>query len=118
MLRKDLLGRFGEEIAVHHLRESGLAILERNWRCSSGEIDIVARDGDELVICEVKTRSGNGYGTPQEAVTRVKAERLRRLAAEWLAVRGLRPSSVRFDVIAVVRRPQGGVAVEHLRGVM
>ncbi len=118
MLWKDLLGRFGEEIAVRHLRESGLTILERNWRCGSGEIDIVARDGDELVICEVKTRSGSGYGMPQEAVTRVKAERLRRLAAEWLAVRELRPNSVRFDVIAVVRQPRGVVAVEHLRGVM
>jgi putative endonuclease len=117
MRTKDAVGRYGEDLAARHLRESGLAILERNWRCRDGEIDIVARDGDALVMCEVKTRSGTGFGTALEAVTPAKAARLRRLATQWLAARRLSVPEVRFDVIGVSRRPDG-VAVEHLRGVV
>ena len=64
--------------------EHGLQVVERNWRCRSGEIDVVARDGSTLVICEVKTRAGLNFGSPIEAVTTVKLARLRRLALRWL----------------------------------
>jgi putative endonuclease len=114
---KDALGRYGEDVAAQHLSQAGMAILERNWRCRDGEIDIVARDGDVLVVCEVKTRSGTGFGTPLEAVTRVKAARLRRLAALWLAERRLNVPAVRFDVVGIVPQPSGP-AVEHVRGVL
>src|SRR5690349_14807630 len=88
---KDAVGRFGEDTAVRCLTDAGLTVLDRNWRPPRlpgsdvrGELDIVARDGDEIVIVEVKTRSGLGFGAPAEAVTRDKVRRLRRLAAAWL----------------------------------
>ena len=110
------LGRFGEQLAVRHLEAAGLRILDRNWRCAEGEIDIVAVDGDTLVVCEVKTRTGTGFGDPAEAVIGAKAARLRRLALRWLAARGLGWRELRFDVVTVVRRPDGDPVVRHLRG--
>ena len=110
------LGRFGEQLAVRHLEAAGLRILDRNWRCAEGEIDIVAVDGDTLVVCEVKTRTGTGFGDPAEAVVGAKAARLRRLALRWLAARGLGWRELRFDVVTVVRRPDGDPVVRHLRG--
>jgi putative endonuclease len=116
------LGRFGEDVAARHLRAAGLTVVARNWRCREGEVDIVALDGDVLVMCEVKTRRGIGFGTPLDAVTPAKAARLRRLACRWLAdQRAGSPDSavyaeVRFDVISVVRPLTGPTSVEHLRG--
>lgn len=75
------LGRYGEDVAVRHLHDQGLVILERNWRCRAGEIDIVARHGDVLVFCEVKTRRSDRFGSPVEAVTPRKLARMRVLAA-------------------------------------
>ena len=117
---KDAVGRFGEQTAARHLEAAGLIILDRNWRPAGaglrGELDLVARDGDALVIVEVKTRSGTGFGLPAEAVTADKARRIRRLAVAWLAAHpGRGHASVRFDVVSVVRAA-GGVTVEHLRG--
>jgi putative endonuclease len=113
---KIALGRFGEDVATRHLEGAGLEILSRNWRCREGEIDIVAREGRTLVICEVKTRSGLTFGDPAEAVTGTKAERLRRLSLRWLAAHGLDWGDLRFDVVTVLRRPEGGPLVRHLRG--
>lgn len=117
MRAKDKLGQWGEDLAVRHLQQAGLVVLERNWRCSIGEIDIVARDGDVLVVCEVKTRSGLDYGSPLEAVTPEKTQRLGRLALAWLAAREIRAKQIRIDVVGVVRRPPREPRVEHLRGV-
>lgn len=117
MRAKDALGRYGEDVAARHLAEQGIVVLERNWRCDAGEIDIVGRDGQVLVICEVKTRSGVGYGTPLEAVTPRKVARLRRLAARWLAEREVHPAAVRFDVVGVLAAGTGAAQVEHVRGV-
>jgi putative endonuclease len=119
------LGRFGEEVAARHLVAAGLTVVARNWRCSEGEVDIVALDGDVLVMCEVKTRRGVGFGTPLDAVTPAKAARLRRLASRWLADQraeaggvgdGVRYPEVRFDVVSVLRPLSGATSVEHLRG--
>ena len=115
MRAKDALGRYGEEVAARHLRAQGIVVLERNWRCESGEIDIVGRDGGVLVICEVKTRSGVGFGLPAEAITRKKADRLRRLAYRWLQQHPAGGADVRFDVVSVVRARRGAAVVEHLR---
>jgi putative endonuclease len=114
---KDAVGRFGEDLAARHLRDSGLTVLARNWRCRSVELDIVAREGDTLAFVEVKTRSGTGFGHPAEAVTARKAERIHRLAMCWLAQnRGCEPhDAIRFDVVSVVRLAPGGPAVSHLR---
>jgi putative endonuclease len=117
MRAKDLLGQQGEELAANYLAGVGLQILERNWRCKEGEIDIVALDQRVLVVCEVKTRSGVRFGTPLEAVTRQKALRLRRLAIRWITDRGLVFEQIRIDVIGVLRTGSGEFSVEHVRGV-
>lgn len=116
MRAKDAVGHYGEDVAARHLSEAGLEILARNWRCADGEIDIVARDGDALVFCEVKTRSATGFGLPVEAVTRRKADRLRRLAYLWLQQHPSGGVEVRFDVVGVLRQPLGAATVEHVRG--
>ena len=74
---KQAIGAYGESVARRHLSEQGLVVLDRNWRCERGEIDLVLRDGDVLVVCEVKTRSSaQSCGTPHEAVTDAKLRRL------------------------------------------
>lgn len=114
---KDALGRFGEDLAVQRLRQEGLRILDRNWRCAVGEIDIVAREGDCLVICEVKTRRRLTHGSPVEAVGPRKMRRLRELAVHWLAEHRMYVPAIRFDVIGVIQPPEGGPIVTYLRGV-
>jgi putative endonuclease len=115
--RNKAIGIFGENVAAEHLKELGMVILARNWTCKFGEIDIVARDGSTLVICEVKTRGSSDYGGPFEAVTGHKAMRLRRLAMHWLEVHDVEPPSVRIDVVSVALRPRGGPVVERIAGV-
>ncbi|MFJ9348706.1 YraN family protein [Streptomyces sp. NPDC101237] len=113
------LGAYGETLAARRLAQAGLTILERNWRCGrTGEIDIVARDGDVLVICEVKTRRAGHFEHPMAAVTPRKAERLRGLAAHWIHTHGgAPPGGVRIDVVGVVLPRRGAAVVEHARGV-
>ncbi|MBN1170743.1 MAG: YraN family protein [Micromonosporaceae bacterium] len=113
---KDAVGAYGERVAVRYLLNGGMALLDRNWRCAAGEIDIVVQEGDALVFCEVKTRRSKRFGHPAEAVTPAKARRIRALAAQWLAGRGLGPAQIRFDVVSVWPQPAGPAAVEHVRG--
>ena len=115
--RRRALGRFGEAYAARHLVDRGMVVLDRNWRCDAGEIDLVLRDGRVLVVCEVKTRSSTAYGSPLEAVTSAKAERLRRLAARWLAEHRLRPDEVRIDLVGVLAHAGGAPQVDHVCGV-
>jgi putative endonuclease len=111
----DLGGR-GERIAAAYLTNAGLRVLDRNWRCRDGELDLVARDGDILVFCEVKTRRGIGFGHPAEAVTRAKQRRLRTLAQRWLAAHDEHAPDLRFDVVGVLVGPTGPAEVTHLPG--
>lgn len=113
----DALGAYGEALAERHLVEQGMVLLDRNWRCPAGEIDLVLRDGGTLVVCEVKTRTTNDFGTPHEAVTPAKARRLRRLAALWLQAHDVRPRDVRIDVVAVLRPRRGPSVIDHVQGV-
>ena len=116
--RKDALGRRGEQIAARYLTvRLGWTVLERNWRCRDGELDIIAFDGRRHVVCEVKTRSGLGYGAPVEAITTAKAARLRRLAAQWARRHGVRAATVRIDVIGLVADGHGGFRIDHAREV-
>jgi putative endonuclease len=117
---KDAVGRFGEDLAATYLHDAGLTIVERNWRCSDGELDIVARDGEVLIFVEVKTRSSTAFGDPAEAVNPVKANRLRKLALRWLAEHRDIPywSQLRFDVVSVLRLAPGGPSVRHLKAVL
>ncbi|MGP0024248.1 MAG: YraN family protein [Streptosporangiaceae bacterium] len=117
MRAKDVLGRSGEQAAADYLEAGGFRILERNWRCADGEIDIVAVDRHTFVVCEVKTRSGTRYGTPLESVSRPKRSRLRRLAVRWLTAHGVHFDQVRIDVVGVTRDVSGGFTIEHVRGV-
>lgn len=117
MRAEDALGRRGEDIAAWFLEQRGLVLLNRNWRCRDGELDIVATDGSRLVVAEVKTRSGSDFGTPAEAVTPAKAARIRRLASVWLSANRVGWCEVRFDVVAVLCPAGGEVRVEHLEGV-
>jgi putative endonuclease len=114
---KDALGQQGEQIAAEYLQRAGFAILDRNWQCTEGEIDIVAAERRVLVVCEVKTRSSIRYGTPLEAITRQKRSRLRRLAVRWVIAHGVLFDEVRVDVVGVLRKAPGDFAVEHVRGV-
>ena len=117
---KDAVGRFGEDVAVEHLQAAGLQIVERNWRCRAGEVDIVARERSDLVFVEVKTRSSTAFGVPAEAVGQRKIARLRRLALCWLAEHREVDQfwdAVRFDVVSVLRSQVLGLQVQHLRGV-
>lgn len=115
-LRRNALGAYGEQVAARHLAEAGLVVLDRNWRCPQGEIDLVLREGTTLVVCEVKTRVDTAHGTPHEAVTPAKLERLIRLAEAWQTAHEVRVPDVRIDLVAVLRPPRGPALVEHVRG--
>lgn len=117
MAAKDRVGQYGERVAVKHLMDNGFVVLDRNWRCELGEIDIVARDGDYLVVVEVKTRRSSRFGPPAEAVTPAKLARLRRLTARWITESGLHPPRVRIDVLSVRPQRAGAALVDHLRAV-
>ena len=99
------LGAYGENLVTQWYLDRGYCVLERNWRCRSGELDIILAKGRNVVICEVKTRSSERYGTPLEAVGPAKQRKLRRLAAQWLREEApFKPDSVRFDVAGVMGR--------------
>ena len=118
MRAKDAVGRYGERVAATYLERAGWEVIDRNWRGRDGELDIVALDAGALVVVEVKTRRGLGYGHPAEAVTARKLARLRRLTAQWLAAHDTHPRSIRIDVIAVVVPRAGAARLEHLVGVL
>ncbi len=94
-------GRWGERLAADWYRHRGYDVLARNWRCPIGEIDLIARRGRVVVIGEVKARRSDEFGPAAAAVGPAKQRRLRRLAAEWLAITGVRGVEVRFDVVAI-----------------
>lgn len=100
--QRKALGSYGERLAEAELERRGLAIVDRNWRCGQGEIDLVARHGDALVVCEVKTRSSERYGAPVQAITPQKALRLRRLGGAWAKAHAARYSEMRVDVVSVL----------------
>ena len=100
------LGTTGEEAVARWYEERGYSVLARNWRVREGEIDLVLGRNRVVVFCEVKTRRGDAYGSPFEAVTATKQRRLRTLATRWLAENRVRATELRFDV-AAVRMPRG-----------
>ncbi len=96
------LGASGEEAVAAWYRAQGYEVVAQNWRCRTGELDLVLRRGRTFVFCEVKTRTSDAFGAPIEAVTRDKQVRLRHLAARWLEEAPLRPTEIRFDVASVL----------------
>lgn len=112
------LGALGEQVAVEHLRSLGFSIVTRNWRCRHGELDVIAVDGDETVVfVEVKTRTGDGFGGLEQAVTPLKLRRIRRLAGVWLAGQDRRWPELRIDVVGVRIGRRRSPEITHLRGV-
>jgi putative endonuclease len=111
-----VLGRRGEDLAAQHLTAAGWTVLDRNWRCREGEIDLVGRDVDGTVVfVEVKTRRTAAFGEPAEAVSPAKARRLRVLAGRWLLAHPSGGTPLRFDVISIVQPRGAAPAVRHLR---
>jgi len=108
------LGRVGEDAAAAWYEAHGYDVLDRNWRCREGELDLVARRGSVVVMCEVKTRSGSAFGAPFEAVTITKQRRIRVLAVRWLAGHATGGADVRFDVASVTLGSDGLPRVEVL----
>lgn len=111
------LGQRGEEIACKFLSAKGYEILSRNWRCNRVELDIVARDSQTIVFCEVKTRQSSMFGLPAEAITRLKRENLRRAALLWLSSSAQKSAPLRFDVIAVTFDAEAQPHITHIRGI-
>jgi len=108
------LGSRGEEIALDYLRQRSYRILETNYRCKCGEIDIIARDGSVLVFVEVKTRRTASYGPPQLSVTPFKQRQISKAALTYLVKHRLMESNARFDVIGVLLQG-GGSMVDHIK---
>jgi len=116
MAQKDALGRAGEDRAARYLQDQGYAVLARNWRCRAGEIDLVVVRDQHVVVVEVKTRRGEGFGHPFEAIDARKRARLWRLAAAWIAenrdaVQGRR---LRIDAIGLTGADPRTARLEHL----
>jgi putative endonuclease len=103
------LGRWGERVAVEKLMAAGYTIVAQNYRCAKGEMDIIARDGEDLIFVEVKTRRGDRFGRPEEAITYHKAKRLLRVAEYFLQEHGLEDVNWRVDVIAIELDVRGRV---------
>lgn len=116
MAQKQILGKYGEDLAAQYLNDRGYQIVDRNWRCALGEIDIIAMHRGRYIFVEVKTRSGTGFGHPFEAITTSKVSRMRRLVSQWCIANEKAGVTVRLDAIAVLIS-SGRVAVEHLKQV-
>jgi len=118
MKAKDALGRRGETLAAEYLTASGFRVVERNWRCPVGEIDIVAYEGSTLVIVEVKTRTTDAFGHPFEAITPAKLRRLHLLSAAWAEAREAGwQRELRVDVVGILCPESGPPVIQHLRAV-
>jgi len=110
---KQLLGKEGERVAEQYLRSKGYTLVERNYRCHGGELDLIVLDRRVLVFVEVKTRTGHGFGSPFEAVEARKQQRMIRAAQFFLSQKGLHQRDARFDVIGV-SWPGREPVVEHI----
>ncbi|QEN15095.1 YraN family protein [Mycolicibacterium sp. ELW1] len=117
-MSRNQLGALGEQLAVEHLESLGLRIVVRNWRCRYGELDVIAAASDGTVVfVEVKTRTTDGFGGVEYAVTPAKVRRIRRLVGIWLAGQDRSWAAVRIDVIGVRIGRQRTPEITHLRGV-
>ena len=117
MYKRHILGQDGEDFAVQYLIKNHYTIIERNFHCRQGELDIIAQDANELVFIEVKTRSSNSYGSPIDAITPYKIKHLIKSIQYYLYIHQLENSFVRIDVIEVYNK-QNGFEVNHIKGVI
>lgn len=110
------LGRRGEELAAQYLTAHGCSIVQKNYRCPMGEIDIIARRGELVIFVEVKTRRSGRFGRPGSAVDFFKQQKIIRSASWYIRQKGLEDSRFRFDVLEVMRIPGGQISVNHIKG--
>jgi putative endonuclease len=111
-------GERGEALAARYLESQGLIVLSKNWRCREGELDLVLTDRSILIVCEVKTRTSDNYGTPAEAVDNAKAGRIRRLARRWRNDHHVAHVETRYDIVSVLWPPGETPRINHLKGVV
>ncbi|OIQ78125.1 hypothetical protein GALL_401780 [mine drainage metagenome] len=111
------LSRVGEEVVARYLDRKGLHVLDRNWRCADGEIDIVALSDATLVVVEVKTRIGVGHGHPLEAIDEVKLRRLQHLARAWRDTHPIQSNGIRIDAAAVIVDRNGKITLDYRKAV-
>lgn len=114
------LGAWAEDLVAEHLTGLGWTVLQRNWRCAQGEVDLVAQDpsgSPTTVLVEVKCRGGRGFGDPLEAITSSKLARMRRLVACWRRAHPDHRQSIRLDAVGVLARPGYAPQLTHLRGI-
>ncbi|MGJ3509339.1 YraN family protein [Enemella sp. A6] len=120
-MNRNELGKHGEQLAASFLEASGWTVIDRNWHCAEGELDIVAISEDAgestLAFCEVKTRTGLGYGSPLESITDLKVRRLRHLTARWLLEHPITATHIRLDAIGVLLVPGREPQIHHLSGI-
>ena len=116
MSKNKAVGKYGEDRASEFLERLGYQLIERNWRCEVGEIDIIAKDRDCLVFAEVKTRTRLGFGHPFEAITSAKMQKMRQLVGEWCRAHRISSVQVRLDAISVLITA-GRIHIEHLKQV-
>jgi putative endonuclease len=114
--QRKALGDFGERLAARELERCGLEVLDRNWRCRQGEIDIVAADRGVLVVCEVKTRRSDRFGSAVQAITPAKAARLYRLGFAWCEAHGRLRGDLRLDIVTVLAARHHAPVVTHYAG--
>lgn len=119
-VNKETVWRTGEDLAAAHLVGLGWRILERNWRCRAGELDIIAEEPGSpktVVFCEVKCRQGTAFGQPIEAITTAKLAKLRELALYWLRQQERPAADLRFDAIGILLDRRNPPEVDHRRGI-
>jgi putative endonuclease len=109
------LGQRGEDAAAAYLERAGMTVIERNWRCTAGEVDIVALDGETVVLCEVKTRRTVAKGTPEDSITPAKQRKYSRLGQSYLQHVGDPNLSLRFDVVTVLAVGEDRALLRHYR---
>lgn len=119
MADKDVLGRAGEERAARYLEAQGYRVLDRNWRTREGELDLVVASARDLVVVEVKTRRGEAFGHPFEAIDERKRRRLWRLSMAWIAAHAgeVQGRRLRIDAIGIVGPDPAMGALEHLQDI-
>lgn len=117
MYQRHNIGRIGEDVAVQYLLEKGYKIIERNFECRQGEIDIIAKDNrkEEIVFIEVKTRTNKNYGDPVEAVTYYKQKHMIKTIEYYLYIKKLEKSFVRIDIIEVYQKAENKYHVHHIK---
>lgn len=109
------LGKTGEELACSYLQKQGYKIIDRNYRCRSGEIDIIAEDGVVLVFVEVKTRKGESFGHPFEVIGLNKQRKIARSALDYMSVHGIKERDCRFDAVSILVDAHEGVSIELVK---